>query len=139
MDIVKAVASLISEDPQEVGEYFAAVACIEHQGKWLLGLSTSKDDRKGFWLFPGGGTEDGETPEQTAKREAHEETGVNVRPIGKAFERSDKPGVAFVYCKVLGTPHIKHNNEFSDMGFFSEHEMKSLKLYHNVKSLIQRC
>lgn len=139
MDIVKIVASLISEDPDGVGRYFAAVACVERRGQWLLGLSTASDDRKGKWIFPGGGIKDGERPEAAAVRECREETGVVCRANGAAFDMPGKPGIAFVHCRVSGTPVVKMNHEFRAMGFFSKHEMKRLRLYHNVLEIVNRC
>ena len=139
MDIIKAIAALINEDENSVGEFFAAVACVEgNKGQWLLGLSTASDDRKGTWCFVGGGIKSGETPEKAAVRECREESGVTCKSVGKAIKRQDKPGVAFVHCRTVGTPKVKPNHEFSAMGFFSVKEMKSLKLYPNVKDLIKR-
>lgn len=38
-------------------------------------------DRYGFWTFPKGHVETGETDEEAAQREVHEETGIVARPI----------------------------------------------------------
>lgn len=140
-NIPSIVAKLITEDPYVVGEFFASVACTECDGgRWLLGLAKTNDDRDGYWVFPGGGIDDGESPEQAAMRECWEETGVKVRSVGKAFRLNDKHGVAFVYCRsILKNPVIKHNNEFTDMGLFSRKEMEHLKLYKNIRELISRC
>ncbi|MFC3768208.1 NUDIX domain-containing protein [Paenibacillus sp. GCM10012303] len=43
-----------------------------HNGKWLL----SRHARRDTWEFAGGRIEPGETPEQAARRELYEETGV---------------------------------------------------------------
>jgi len=117
----------------------AAVAVIQNGKRWLLGLSTSDDDRKGKWCMPGGGIKKGESPEEAAVREAWEETGVKCKAIGSHFVLATKRHVAFVHCKTTKKyPDFKNNHEFSGLGFFTTQEMRGLKLYHNVLKLIDR-
>lgn len=116
----------------------AAVAIIQSGDKWLLGLSTASDDRNRKWCFPGGGIKKGESPQQAAVREAYEELGVKSRAIGKPFTLPNKSWVYFVLCKALSNQQIKPNKEFTTGGFFSPREFDSLKLYYNVKLLINK-
>lgn len=139
MNAIRTIASLINEDLDDVKPYFAAVACVEHDGKWLLGLSTANDDRKNKWCFPGGGIKEGENVVQAACRECYEETGIRCRPQGVPFSMHQPMGVAFVHCLALGPLTIKHNREFSDMRFVSLPGLRRLRLYHNVIDLIRRC
>ncbi len=44
-----------------------------------VGLIQRNRDGAVYYVFPGGGIEDGETPEEGAKREAYEELGVKVK------------------------------------------------------------
>lgn len=139
------VAAALTEDPQVLHEaddkYHAAVAVIRHRDKWLLGLSTAEyDDRGGKWCMVGGGIKSGETPKQAAVREAHEESGVSCQAIKKLADDPSKPGVAFVSCKASSSnqKNIKKNHEFSVIQWFTVDDMKSLKLYHNVKTLIRK-
>ena len=43
----------------------------------------SHETVSGWWLVPGGGMEDGESPEECCVREVEEETGLIVRPLRK--------------------------------------------------------
>ena len=55
-------------------------ACIVHQGRILL-IQRAQDPNKGFWSFPGGRVELGETILEAVRREVREETGIEIEPL----------------------------------------------------------
>ncbi len=59
----------------------AAGTMIETDGRLVL-IRRAVDPRKGFWSFPCGFQEIDETLEQTAVRETHEESGLQVELLG---------------------------------------------------------
>jgi ADP-ribose pyrophosphatase YjhB (NUDIX family) len=122
----------------ESKDYNAAVAIIQYRNRWLLGLSSADDDRKGRWCMVGGRIKNGETPEQAAVREAKEESGIDCRAVGGIKTIAGKKGVAFVHCKAKKLQDPTPNHEFSAMAWFTKKDMDSLKLYHNVKKLLSR-
>ncbi len=63
-----------------------ALALIEQDGRWLVGLRSSGRLFAGLWEFPGGRVEPGETPQQAARREVLEETGLLVEVCGELGE-----------------------------------------------------
>ncbi len=70
---------------------------IKNKGKILLVRRNSKDvDDPNLWEFPGGALEFGEHPEETAKREAKEETGIEIGNLklqylmSYTYEKPDK-------------------------------------------------
>lgn len=54
-------------------------AVVVRDGMILLSHETKND----LWMIPGGGLEDGETPEMCCVRETEEETGLLVRPVSQ--------------------------------------------------------
>lgn len=62
-----------------------AVLChINKENEYLLLLKSKGKFGEGFWNAPGGKLEPGETPEEAARREVFEETGLRVKELVKA-------------------------------------------------------
>jgi 8-oxo-dGTP diphosphatase len=77
---------------------------IDRDGRFLL---TSRPDGKvyaGYWEFPGGKLEAGETVEQALKRELHEELGIHIgaaQPWKIELVDYDHARVRLHFCKVF--------------------------------------
>lgn len=69
-----------------------------------------------YWVFPGGGIEEGETPEQTVVREIDEETTVKVTPIKFLYHIKWNTGQEhfFYLCDYIsGEPKLRDDsNEY---------------------------
>jgi len=52
-----------------------------HQGRVLAARRSAPAEVAGYWEFPGGKAEPGETEEQALERELHEELGVKARAL----------------------------------------------------------
>ncbi|HKL11474.1 MAG TPA: NUDIX hydrolase [Clostridia bacterium] len=82
---------------------------IMENGRYVMLEHHIKQKGLFVWGLPGGGIENGETPEETALREAFEETGLRIRLMPKQFERDfvDSPvyrrAVTFVAVPEEGT------------------------------------
>ena len=71
----------------------ARIVLVEH-GRVAL-IRRVREGRT-YYLFPGGGVEDGETPEEAARREAVEELGVEVE-LGPLVHEESFGGTIFLY------------------------------------------
>ncbi|PHP68277.1 hypothetical protein CSC94_06405 [Zhengella mangrovi] len=58
----------------------AVSVALYHEGRFLL-VRRGQAPAKGFYAFPGGRVEDGETLETAARRELMEETGLTAGPL----------------------------------------------------------
>ncbi|MBR3613818.1 MAG: NUDIX domain-containing protein [Clostridia bacterium] len=64
-------------------QYCASAYTIDFENKKVLLMYNKKLNK---WLQPGGHIEGKETPEETAKRETFEETGIEIKIIGPTFD-----------------------------------------------------
>ena len=71
-----------------------AAMLVEHDGRVLL-QQRAIEPRTGFWTFPGGFLEMGETPEQGARRETLEDVGLDLEP-GRLHGVYARPEVGIV-------------------------------------------
>jgi mutator protein MutT len=81
-------------------------------GKVLVMHRINKGDE--YWVFPGGGQEVGETPDQTAVREIDEETTVKVRAGELVYHITWDTGEEnfFYLCEyVSGEPKLREDSE----------------------------
>ena len=70
-----------------------------------------------YWLFPGGGQENGETPEQTAIREIDEETTIKVKivkPVYHIIWDTDEENFFYLCEYISGEPKLRFDSEEFD-------------------------
>lgn len=105
--------------------------CIikDSEGKiLLLHRNTSKRNQ---WEIPGGKIDDGESPEQTAKREVMEELGINVEIINKLGQKEfleDEFTMDYIWFNakiVSGEPKLLEEN-FDGFNYFSIAELRKM-------------
>jgi 8-oxo-dGTP pyrophosphatase MutT (NUDIX family) len=100
--------------PGEVLRHFTVAVFVVHAGRVLLHYHR----KLGRWLPPGGHIEDNELPDDAARREVLEETGVRVRLIGAR-------GLAVVVPEQLVVPagiqveHIYPGHQHIDLVYFA--------------------
>lgn len=85
------------------------------KGHALLVRRADGSDHAGEWAFPGGGIEEGETPEQAALRECVEEIGSAPDDPGVLFARRNDGNVDFfTFLKQIDTPFKPTLNDEHD-------------------------
>lgn len=101
-------------------------------------LMHRKKDGEEYWVFPGGHTEEGETPEETLKREIWEEVSLNITRIGKIHPFRHQNGIeCFFECEVEeGEPkiHTSGNKKNTDNDWYNPEwvELSKAKKLENL-------
>ncbi|MBI4003980.1 MAG: (deoxy)nucleoside triphosphate pyrophosphohydrolase [Candidatus Omnitrophica bacterium] len=94
-----------------------AFALVERRGKYLICQRSPGTHLAGYWEFPGGKREPGESWEACLRRELREELGVrlrNVRPFTILRYRYPTRFIAFKVfrCRIVGSPKALQVNRF---------------------------
>jgi ADP-ribose pyrophosphatase YjhB (NUDIX family) len=103
-------------------------AVVEHDGQVLL-CRRAIEPRRGFWTLPAGYMELGETIEEAAKREAHEEAGARIAINGllAVFSLSRIGQVQLIFRAALADPEayplVMAGPESLEVGFFEWSEI----------------
>lgn len=139
-----------TEKPKNFEKIDVGVACIWEEGKYLIQTRPEGKSFEGFWEFPGGKKEKGETFRACVKREIQEELGikVSVRPhfyeeIFEFCENGKGPKLfclRFHRCKIQnGIPTPLENQEIlwiSPKKFFNN--IKFLETNQNALKILQK-
>lgn len=121
-----------SRGPREVVEHPGAVAVLvlDRAGRVLLVRQERPAAGRELWEIPAGKLEPGESPEEAARRELREETGLaveNLVPLGAIYPT---PGYSnelihlFLVQGVTGEP--RPASEISQVRFFSKRDLAEL-------------
>lgn len=114
--------------------HVVAANLIEKHGTYLL-VQEGKEAVRGQWNLPAGGVEPDEDIMDAARREASEETGmdVEVRDLVGVFvdesDRSDATVLVFVFHSVSDeTPETPSDEEILDVDFFQKEEFREIDI-----------
>lgn len=104
-----------------------AAVIIEQDNKLLL-LQRAHEPWVGSWMIPAGYVEADEDPKDAAKREAHEETGLDIElgDLVKTYYFDDDPrgnGVVFVYKATRISGQMKINIEATNAQYFAHNKI----------------
>lgn len=112
-----------------------AMLLVEKDGKFLL-VKRTKKPFTGYWAFPGGHVDEGETPYEAATRELKEETGLEADIEEHEVHYSEQEAdVAHRHLSHVFRARIKGGQEragddVKEMEWFTLEEIKELDLTH---------
>jgi 8-oxo-dGTP diphosphatase len=112
------------------GELIRVLAAVISNGeRYLVCLRPSHKRHGGFWEFPGGKLEPGETLVEAARRELSEELGVDVLSVSEVLLSHQDPGssflIEFTHVKISGVPEAREHDEIR---WLRPKELRALKL-----------
>lgn len=127
-------------------QFCASAYIINPMNKKILLVKHKDYDR---WTQPGGHIEQGEIPEETAVREAYEETGIKIKILGEHFPREEdyirplgiqrnrsanETFIDIIYPAVpIRDMEPKINEESSSIRWFSREELDNIHVFEDIK------
>lgn len=102
---------------------------VKCEGKFLACRNSPNRRHAGFWEFPGGKVELGETYEEALRRELREELQIEVQIIGLTFTVDFQPplqGQILFYEAQLKSPLPSNSQDHDELRWLSLAELSSL-------------
>lgn len=114
-------------------------AIVVANGKVLLLLRDDNPEIRdpSCWQLPGGGVEDGETPDEAIKRELQEEIGIIPSSLRFLISPSTETHAYFARLTDEEVGNIKKGDEGIDLRFFPFNELSQILLTQKLKDVIQ--
>ena len=129
-------------DEPERRKFGACVVILRGNQFLALERSSESEFAPDKWGFPGGGSDPGETPEETAARETYEETGLIVNELVFLTMKVGNKGkfVYFFACDDFsGKVDMKKvKEEHKDYAWIEPHEMNKYSFADKVEGFIDR-
>ncbi len=130
--------------PAPAQDYLAAVSIALRRGDRLLLVRRAREPSLGFYAFPGGRVEPGETDEQAARRELAEETGLAAGAITFLREyllEPSRPGATAFRLRVFGgdwrTGEPVADDDAEEAGWFTLADMRSIPVIDSVLAMAE--
>jgi mutator protein MutT len=127
--------------PQVAPPIRVLAAVLEKKGRWLIAKRKKGDRFAGFWEFPGGKMEPGETPEECLARELLEELGIRVRVgryLGSIRYSSPSFSIELMAYRVLHLAGTLHLRDHEEVRWVSPNEVSHFALTEPDKLLLQK-
>ena len=117
---------------------------VDNDKVLLIKFDDTKGSWSGKWTVPGGKVEFGESIYDALKREAKEETGLDVETVelisvDEGIVKDEKHFIFLNYlCKVIGG-EVKAGSDAVDIKWFSKDELDKIELNHpSVKRTLKK-
>ena len=125
-----------------------AVGAIVFKEEKILLIKRNKAPHKDLWAVPGGSVELGETLQEAAEREVHEETGLNIK-AGKPIytfdliERDNAGNVRFHYVIVdleaeFISGELRPADDALDARWFTPESLERTAMSKSTRTLLQK-
>jgi 8-oxo-dGTP diphosphatase len=119
----------------------AAVSVALVRGDRVLLVKRGRAPSKGLYAFPGGRVEQGERPEDAARRELMEETGLAVEALGEvvALDLPAEPGLTAFRLQVFAGVHVAGEpvagDDADSAAFYTLDELRRLPLTDMIEEV----
>ncbi len=125
-----------------------AVGVVVRKDDAILLIRRGKEPSLGLWTFPGGAIELGETLHEAARREAREETGLEVRPgeVATVIDNVVRDGAGRVqyhyvivdFVAEVSGGELRAGTDVSDARWFRLAELENLEMTEKAGQLARQ-